>query len=249
MQINFSAVHTPAAIALVKIRLVQGLGACVADGLDAHASPVRGASVVNTILAALADSAANGVLASDVAPPELERLVLTAYFDEYDRVNQSFLKERVRPVPVTTLRSEEPLLLERYGAQEVRTQGLSPLDEAVATAWTNLRRAQRRWLAWMCLASLFNATPAGRNSACSEKTELTAVSHALLAGERLMKARLLMVALLAGGESAEEVKNWLKRTAFHPNMSIMEYLSLDGQLPGRWETCQEEMLREAINRA
>ena len=248
MSHGFSNVRTTASDARVKLKLVQELAYFVSRGLEKFGFPpsqARWAPVVNAIQATLAESMLHGV--TERMPEETLRMrALEAYLAEFDANSRMYLKEVVIPVAVTRWDEEESLIQKRYGSAVAFTTATPSLDGALEMAWLNLRRAQQRWITWMCLGSMLHNTPQGRERDSAEYRDFEAVSKVLLGELRGMEKRVLMFSLLKGGEAAETARTWLLQTTLCEGMSVMEYLEYDGQLPSGWRSVDEQALRASF---
>lgn len=251
MRNGFSAVRTTASDATTKLQLVQELTYFVSRGLEKFGflpSKTRWASVSNAIQAALADSVVNGVT-EKVSAAEQRQRVLEAFFDEFDANCKMFLKEVVVPVAVTRWDEEGEVIANRYGTLAEYKVAKPTLDDALAMAWLNLRRAQQRWMTWMCLGAILHNTPQGRERDSAEFQDFEGVSKALLSEVRGMEKRVLMFSLLKGGDAANQAKAWLLTTTLCEGMSVMEYLECDGQLPSNWRSDDEAAFRASMRGA
>lgn len=245
---GFSNVRTTASDARVKLKLVQELAYFVSRGLEKYGFPppqARWATVVNAILATLADSMIHG---STERMPDaaLRTRALEAYLAEFEANCRMYLKESVVPVSVTRWDEEDSLIQARYGSTVAYATATPSLDGALDMAWLNLRRAQQRWITWMCLGSMLHNTPQGRERDSAEYRDFEAVSKVLLSEVRGMEKRVLMFSLLKGGEAADKARSWLLQTTLCEGMSVMEYLEYDGQLPSGWRSADEESLRASF---
>lgn len=245
MSTGFSNVSTTASDARIKLKLVRELSSFISRGFDKYGLPspdVRWASVTNAIQACLAESILQG--ATERMPEEAVReRVIAAYLDEYGRNCQLFLKDEVLPTAVTHWAEESALIQKRFGSQAAYKTVAPSLDGALEMAWMNLRRAQQRWICWLCLGAMLYSTPQGRERSSAECNDFDRAAKALLNDVRLMEKRMLMFALLKGGEAAEQAKAWLLKTTLSAGMSVMEYLEYDGQVPSSWRTADEQALR------
>lgn len=248
MNHGFSDVRTTASDAQVKFKLVQELAYFVSRGIEKFGFPpakVRWASVANALQAALAESMLHGSTERMTATA-LRQRVLDAYLTEYDANCKLYLKEVVVPTAVTRWDEEEAAIAKRYGAVVPYTTPAPSLDGALEMAWLNLRRAQQRWMTWMCLGSMLHNTPQGRERDSAEFSDFDGVSKLLLSEMRGMEKRVLMFSLLKGGDAAEKARTWLLKTTLCEGMSVMEYLEYDGQLPSGWRSADEQSLRDSF---
>lgn len=116
----------------------------------------------------------------------------------------------------------------------------------------NLRMAQQRWLVWLALGSMFWTTPEGiyrQRDESPEVLDFNAVSDALRRELQTMEKRLLMFALLSGGDDAATVRHWVLQTQLGEGMSVMEYLTADGVLPSSWSVEDEVRFRASLHQA
>ncbi|WP_157657794.1 hypothetical protein [Burkholderia ubonensis] len=246
MHKGFSNVQTTANDAVAKLNLVEELSRFVQQGLDKlPPSQVRTAPVVNAIKAALADSMVHGHSERQTVAATRQRL-LDAYLTEYDGNCRLFFKELVVPARLTRWEEEEHVLAQRYDIAPSRLAPLPSLDGALEMAWLNLRRAQQRWIVWLCLGSMLHHTPQGRERDSAEVRDHSEVARMLLGEVRTMEKRVLMFSLLKGGEATRRARDWLLRTALGDGMSVMEYLEYDGQLPSSWRSDDEQALRASF---
>lgn len=247
MRSEFSNIRSSASVAKVKLELVQEMTRFVARGIKqvGSASLVRWAPVSNAVQAALVESVMHGVT-ERVAEQEVRKRVLVSFFDEYDANSRPGLKGTVPPVALTRWDEEESLILERYGVLAGYKTVDPSLDGALEMAWLNLHRAQQRWMVWLCLGSLLHNTALGREQGSQEVDDFNAVLKALLLETRSMEKRVLMFALLKGGDAAANARDWVLRTTLAQGMSVMEYLEYDGQLPHSWSVADEEALRASL---
>ncbi|KVP96779.1 hypothetical protein WJ97_12935 [Burkholderia ubonensis] len=249
MHNGFSNVQTTSNDAAVKLALVEELSRFVQRGLDRFCLPssqVRMAPVVNAIKAALADSMLHGHTERMSEAAARERL-LEAYLTEYDGNCKLYLKEAVVPVRVTRWDEEASAIAKRYESSVEHKTPEPSLDGALTMAWLNLRRAQQRWIAWLCLGAMLHNTPQGRERDSAEVRDLDTVARTLMGEVRGMEKRVLMFALLKGGEAAEKARKWLLQTTLCQGMSVMEFLEFDGQLPSSWRADDEKSLRASFH--
>lgn len=248
MSNGFSNVRTSASDARVKFQLVKELAYFVSRGLEKFGFPssgVRSAPVVSAIQATLAESMAHGVT-EKLAEAALRERLLKDYLVEFDANSKMFLKEVITPTSVTRWEEEDDIIKQRYGEVVPYTKAEPSVEGALEMAWMNLRRAQQRWIVWMCLGSMLHNTPQGRERHSAEYQDFEAVSDVLRHEMRGMEKRVLMFALLKGGDAAQQAREWLLKTTLCQGMSVMEYLEYDGALPGSWQTTDEEALRQSI---
>ncbi|WP_157641869.1 hypothetical protein [Burkholderia ubonensis] len=232
----------------MKLELVEELARFVQRGLERFCPPsaqVRTAPVVNAIKAALAESMIHGHT-ERMTPAEARERLLEAYLAEYEGNCTLYLKEAVVPVPVTRWDEEPAAIVKRYETTVGRQQPEPNLDGALAMSWHNLRRAQQRWVAWLCLGAMLHSTPQGRERDSTEVRDLDTVARALMSEVRSMEKRVLMFSLLKGGDAADQAREWLRKTTLSHGMSVMEYLETDGQLPASWRSADEKALRESL---
>lgn len=249
MSYEFNRVRTTASDAQVKLKLVQELTCFIGRGLEKFGHPpsqLRWQAISNTIQAILADSMLTGVVERLTAPALHER-VLEAFFTEYDANCRLYLKEIVVPVAMTRFGEESAIIAHRYSAEVSHLEPAPTLDGALDMAWLNLRRAQQRWIVWMCLGSMLHNTPQGRARDGVEFGDFDAVSKVLMGELHRSEKRMLMFALLKGGEAAETARAWLLATTLCEGMSVMEYLEYDTQLPSRWRVADEEAFRASLS--
>lgn len=251
MSNSFCVVRTTASDAKAKLLLVKELAYFISKGINKMGFPpsgLRTASVVNAIQATLAEAMTYGGTENLTETAARER-VLNAYLAEFDGNSKLFLKELVTPTTVTSWDEEEALITKRYGKAVAYPEVQPTLDGALEMAWLNLRRAQQRWVTWMCLGAMLHQTPQGRERDSAEYQDFEAVSQALRNEMRGMEKRVLMFALLKGGDAAVEAREWLMRTTLSEGMSVMEYLEYDGALPSSYRGDDEKALRESIQRS
>lgn len=252
MSNSFCVVRTTASDAKAKLLLVKELAYFISKGINKMGFPpsgLRTASVVNAIQATLAEAMTYGGTENLTEKAARER-ALEGYFAEFDGNSKLFLKELVTPTAVTSWdEEEEALIAKRYGKAVPYAKVPPTLDGALEMAWLNLRRAQQRWITWMCLGAMLHQTPQGRERDSAEYQDFEAVSQALRHEMRGMEKRVLMFALLKGGDAAVEAREWLMRTTLSEGMSVMEYLEYDGALPSSYRGDDEKALRESIQRS
>lgn len=250
----FKDVRTTAGDASAKLILVTMLSRFILQGLNRHAGSIGALranfnSIVNEIKASLPESIVYNEPAAKEKQKAYREAALTAYFEAYAETCKTFLKEVVPPFPVTDWAEEAEMSEAYFRVPSVKRHvgKVTPdVAGALEIAWLNVRRAQQRWVSWLCLGSMFKNTGAGQSQESIEQAYFQRVSMHLLQEVNEMVRRLVMFSLFQGGEQADAVRKWLLKTSFSRGMSVMEYLEVDGRMPGSWYPSDENSFRSSL---
>lgn len=244
--------------ARVKLELVNHLFAFVRRGM-----PQEGFSsispqpdiVVNAIVATLARSLVHGAVEA-ISADTMRENVLQAYLYKYAQVCRMHSVTTSPVVLVTDWPEEAREVGSILKTMPVSAPKVEPsVAGALDMAWHNLHEAQQRWVAWLCLASMYHQTPDGyavrMGKGAAQPSQgskmLDEVSLYLVQQISKQERYMMMFAIVQGGDALDKAKEWIGQHAMSRGMSVMEYLTVNNRFSGPWSSAAEDSFRASID--
>lgn len=246
----YGEVRVPEAECRARYHLTHRIADFVRNGLyDFDRSrPVTLDTLMNAVQARYADVLAWTSFGKDVSESVARRRALTAYAKAFEEVAQR-MRFDVKPLALTGWAEEADVLGARdESSQDESREEPNTVTDALRIARDNRARAQTRIVLLYLLSSHLPTSSRSADLSSPAQQSVDAASKFLWEMLRQFDRHVLMFSIVIGGEEIERCRTEVLENNLCPGYSVMQYLSQDGVLPGRWLSGTEETFFASLKR-
>ncbi len=241
---EFGDTMVPPASARARVELVQALVRFVKQGLRG----IDGRTTVD--LSAFSSAVVESYISALTGGFEVKALSAEeARADAFEAFKQSYLEMARRYEDGTPLPA-----LHGWGPQEEAAPSEDDDNEpddfsvhaALKVAKANAQRARMRVLCLYCLGAHLPRVLNDSRTSSAAGASYAAASEELWKQVKRFEMDIMMFAIVVGGKELAAARAQIVNQYLGPSNSVMQYLSMDGQLPSRWLSSSEQAFRDSV---
>lgn len=246
----YGEVKVPEAECRARYQLTLRIADFVRGGLyDFDRSrPVTLDTLMNAVQARYADVLAWTSFGKDLSESAARRRALVAYVKAFEDVAKR-MRFDVKPLALTGWAEEvEVLGVPNASFDEGDGQEPNTAADALRIARSNRTRAQTRIVLLYLLSSHLPTMGRSSDQNSPPQQAVDAASKFLWEMLRQFDRHVMMFSIVIGGDEIERCRTEVLENNLSPGYSVMQYLSQDGVLPGRWLSETEETFFASLKR-